>query len=89
MGKTVEGEVGVDMREVEVKDIGKVKGGRFITAVRRLILRTKGKEVGMKAIQHTEDTKDVPSGKRGWHRPMALEYARHWNMQQAHLPGPT
>ena len=33
-------------------------------------------------IQHTEDTKDVPSGKRGWHRPVALEYARHWNMQQ-------
>ena len=33
-------------------------------------------------IQQTEDTNDVPSGKRGWHRPMALEYARHWNMQQ-------
>ena len=28
-------------------------------------------------IQHTEDTKDVPSGKMGWHRPVALEYARH------------
>ena len=26
-------------------------------------------------FQHTEDTKNVPSGKRGWHRPMALEYA--------------
>ena len=34
------------------------------------------------AIQHTEDTKDVPSGNRGWHRPVALEYARPWNMQQ-------
>ena len=33
-------------------------------------------------IQHTEDTKDVPSGKRRWHRPMGLEYARHWNMRQ-------
>ena len=33
-------------------------------------------------IQHTEDTKDVPSGKREWHRPVALEYARHWNMRQ-------
>ena len=32
-------------------------------------------------IQHTEDTKDVPSGKRGRHRPVALEYARPWNMQ--------
>ena len=32
-------------------------------------------------IQHTEDTKDVPSGKGGWHRPVALEYARHWNMR--------
>ena len=30
-------------------------------------------------IQHTEDTKDVPSGKRGRHRPM--EYARPWNMK--------
>ena len=29
-----------------------------------------------RTIQHTEDTKDVPSGKREWHRPMALEYAR-------------
>ena len=34
------------------------------------------------AIQHTEDTKDVPSGQRGWHRPMALEYAaaREWHI---------
>ena len=36
----------------------------------------------MRTIQHTEDTKDVPSGRRGWHRPVALEYARLWNMQQ-------
>ena len=28
-----------------------------------------------RSIQHTEDTKDVPSGERGWHRPVALEYA--------------
>ena len=26
-------------------------------------------------IQHTEGTKDVPSGKGGWHRPVTLEYA--------------
>ena len=30
---------------------------------------------------HTEGTKDVPSGKGGWHRPVILEYARPWNMR--------
>ena len=37
--------------------------------------------VRAQAIQHTEGTKDVPSGKGGWHRPVTLEYARPWNMR--------
>ena len=47
------------------------KVGHDIRSARRLV-----------AIQHTEETKDVPSWKSGWHKPMALKNAQPWNMQQ-------
>ena len=35
----------------------------------------------LQPIQPSEGTKDVPSGKGGLHRPIALEYAPPWNMR--------
>ena len=45
------------------------------------IINVRNKEEEEESIQHTEGTKDVPSGKRGWHRPS------HWNMRRLGISG--
>ena len=47
------------------------------------------REVELRSIQTSEGTKDVPSGKGGWHRPVALEYVLLWNMLCRYPPNLT
>ena len=72
---------------LEVKILSYIILGQYspyILRIKLLLMCVGVIEIKYKPIQYTKDTKDVPSGKRGWHRPVAPEYAwRHFMQQPA------